>query len=96
MSTPSIYAVALSLLKMGLGVSHTARDDLYLPKLEAADAELQGRGIVLDMSLTDDVVLLADYTEWEYRNRDTEKAMPASLVLRLNNRKIKGRANNEP
>lgn len=95
MSTPS-YSVALSLLKISMGVSHTARDDLFTQKLTAADAELQGRGIALDMSLTEDVVLLVDYTEWNYRNRDTENAMPASLVLRLNNRKTKRRATNEP
>jgi hypothetical protein len=86
------YDTALSLLKIDLGISHTARDDLFTSKLQAADAELGGRGIVLDMSLTDDVVLLVDYTAWLYRNRDTEKAMPLHLVLRLNNRKVKGRA----
>ena len=88
------YSTALALLKLSLGVSHTARDELFRPKLEAADKELLGKGITLDMSKSEDIMLLVDYTEWHYRNRDTEKVMPESLKLRINNRKVKGRAKN--
>lgn len=84
---------ALMLFKTALGVTHDKRDVYFRPMLEAALAELEGRGVHLDLNETEDNMLLADYAEFNYRNRDGGKTMPQNLDLRIRNRKAKGRAN---
>lgn len=84
---------ALTLLKTALGVTHDKRDTYFLSMLDAAVAELKGRGVHLDLEEVEDNMLLADYAEFNYRNRDGEKAMPRNLDTRIRNRKTKGRAN---
>ncbi len=83
---------ALSLFKTALGITHTARDLYFRTLIDASIAELDKSGVTLDTSLTEDNMFLADYAEWVYKNRDSEKTMPEHLRLRLNNRKVRGRA----
>lgn len=85
---------ALALLKIALGVTHDKRDLYFRSMLIAAVNELDGRGITLDCEATEDNMLLADYCEFNYRNRDGDNVMPRNLDLRLRNRAAKGRANN--
>lgn len=82
---------ALELFKIALGVTHNARDGYYTSVLEATAAELNGRGISLDSSVVADVQLLVDYAEFNYRNRDGGKILPANLDIRIRNAKAKGR-----
>lgn len=84
---------ALMLFKTAIGVTHDKRDVYFRPMLEAALAELKGRGVHLDLNEVEDNVLLADYAEFNYRNRDEDKAIPKNLDMRIKNRKAKGRAN---
>ena len=86
-------ATALMLLKTALGVTHNKRDEYYLSMLDAAFAELEGRGVHLNLEEVEDNMLLADYAEFNYRNRDGGKAMPQHLDTRIKTRKAKGRAN---
>jgi hypothetical protein len=83
---------ALSLFKTALGITHTARDTYFRSMLEARAAELEKSGVTLDSASVEDNMFLADYAEWTYKNRDSEKTMPEHLRLRLNNRKVKARA----
>jgi len=87
---------ALKLLKVALGVTHNARDGYYDVMLHAALSELSGRGIALDITDDEDMMLLVDYAEFNYRSRDADRAMPRHLLYRLRNREAKGRADNEP
>lgn len=84
---------ALALLKTALGITHSKRDSYYTVMLASAYSDLRERGIALDLGEVEDNILLADYAEFNYRNRDGGKAMPLNLDLRLRNRKAKGRAN---
>ncbi len=84
-------SVALGLFKTALGVTHGKRDDYFISMLTAAHAELAGRGVVLDLDRVEDNMLLADYAEFCYRNRDGAKEMPRNLELRIRNRKARGR-----
>lgn len=84
---------ALALFKTALGINHDKRDTYFTAMLDAACAELEGRGVHLDLENVEDNMLLADYAEFNYRNRDGAKAMPLNLDMRIKNRKAKGRAN---
>lgn len=84
---------ALMLFKVAIGVTHDKRDTYFRSKLRADAAELEGRGVHLNLNETEDSVLLADYSEFNYRNRDGEKSIPQNLDIRIRNRKTKGRAN---
>lgn len=86
---------ALMLLKIALGITHDKRDEYFRAMLTSTAAELSGRGIMLDFNEIEDNILLADYAEFNYRSRDSAKAMPLNLDLRIRNRKAKGRAGSD-
>lgn len=83
---------AMDLVKARLNrmAADTSLDDYFLQRLEAAAAELEGTGIVLTDS-ADDLMLLVDYTVWQYQNRDSAGAMPDWLRLRRRERWLQGR-----
>ena len=89
--TEGTTKVCLDLLKADLGISHNKRDEYFTSLLTANEEELASKGIKLDEDRTSDVVLLAEYTAFNYRNRDTENEMPKNLALRIKNRKMKAR-----
>lgn len=61
--------------------------DVYLgQRLVAADAELERVGIHLREDSTEDLMLLVDYTVWQYQNRDSAGGMPDWLRLRRRER----------
>ena len=78
---------ALDLVKARLNrlAADTTLDDYFLTRIDAAAAELEGTGIVLTDS-ADDLMLLVDYTVWQYQNRDSAGAMPDWLRLRRRER----------
>lgn len=83
---------ALTLVKQRLNrLSGDTSLDAYLAaRIEAAAAELEGTGIVLG-DATDDLILLTDYTVWQYQNRDAAGAMPDWLRLRRRERWLRQR-----
>ena len=78
---------ALQLVKARLNrlAADTSLDAYFTQRIEAARAELEGTGISLTDS-TDDLMLLVDYTVWQYQNRDSAGAMPEWLRLRRRER----------
>ena len=78
---------ALSLVKARLNrmAADTSLDQYFTQRIEAAEAELKGAGISLTDS-ADDLMLLVDYTVWQYQNRDSAGAMPDWLRLRRRER----------
>lgn len=78
---------ALSLVKQRLNrlAADTSLDDYFTQRIAAAEAELEGTGISLTDS-ADDLMLLVDYTVWQYQNRDSAGAMPDWLRLRRRER----------
>ena len=74
---------ALGLVKSRLNrmAADTSLDDYFRQRIAAAVAELEGTGISLTGS-PDDLMLVVDYTVWQYQNRDSAGSMPEWLRLR--------------
>ena len=78
---------ALGLVKSRLNrmAADTSLDDYFRQRIAAAVAELEGTGISLTGS-PDDLMLVVDYTVWQYQNRDSAGSMPDWLRLRRRER----------
>lgn len=85
-----IYATAeaLALVKVRLNKTKCpAEMDAYLTKrIEGAGRYLRKKGIRLDMTDSDDFMLLVDVTVWQYNNRDSAGDEPRWLKRRTNQR----------
>ena len=81
----------LKLFKIALGITHNARDDYFIPMLEARQADLSEKGIQLDLTKVEDQLLLCDYAEWMYKKRMDDIPMAQNLQWRIRNRIVKGR-----
>ena len=81
---------ALTLVKARLNrlAADTSLDAYFTQRIEAARAELEGTGISLTDS-ADDMMLVVDYTVWQYQNRDSAGTMPEWLRLRRRERWLK-------
>ena len=82
----------LQMFKIDLGISHTVRDAYFNNFLLAQQKELESKGFVLDLTATEDIMLLSDYSAWNYRNRSENVALAKNLQLGIRNRVIKERA----
>ena len=84
---------ALSLVKARLNrlSSDTSLDDYFTARILAAIEELTRIGISLS-DTSDDLMLVADYTVWQYQNRDQPGSMPEWLRLRRRERWLKTEA----
>ena len=78
---------ALSLVKARLNRLDANLDTYLTQRVAAAVEELTRIGIQLNDS-ADDLMLVVDYTVWQYQNRDTPGAMPEWLRLRRRERWI--------
>lgn len=78
---------ALGLVKSRLNrmAADTSLDDYFRQRIAAAVAELEGTGISLTGS-PDDLMLVVDYTVWQYQNRDSAGSIPEWLRLRRRER----------
>ena len=78
---------ALSLVKARLNrLSTDTTLDVYLTaRIMAAEQAIEATGIVLTASVAD-LMLVVDYTVWEYQNRDKPGSMPDWLRLRRRER----------
>ena len=79
--------IALGLIKSRLNrmAADTSLDEYFRGRIDATCAELEGTGISLTDS-ADDLMLVVDYTVWQYQNRDSTGAMPDWLRLRRRER----------
>lgn len=78
---------ALSLVKARLNrlPSDTTLDEYLTARIMAAEQAIEKTGIVLTTSVAD-LMLVVDYTVWEYQNRDKPGSMPDWLRLRRRER----------
>lgn len=81
---------ALSLLKARLNrlESDTSLDDYFRSRIAGATQELESIGIHLNDS-TEDLMLVVDYSVWQYQNRDKPGNMPEWLRLRRRERWVR-------
>ena len=82
-----VYCDALPLVKTRLNrmAGDTSLDAYLEQRIEAAAAELKRKGISLTDS-ADDLLLLVDYTVYQYQNRDNTGGVPNWLRLRIRER----------
>lgn len=80
----------LATVKQDLMIKSTLRDAYLLQLITACCKDLSGRGVYIDDSI-DDTLLLADYVTHRYRHRTDDAALPQHLQLRLNNKKCRRR-----
>lgn len=78
---------ALSLVKARLNRLDANLDTYLTQRVAAAVEELTRIGIQLNDS-ADDLMLVVDYTVWQYQNRDAPGTMPEWLRLRRRERWI--------
>ncbi len=84
---PINVQTALDLVKARLNRLDENLDTYLVQRVQAAVEELTRIGIKLNDS-ADDLMLVVDYTVWQYQNRDTPGAMPEWLRLRRRERWI--------
>ena len=76
----------LAALKIDLGIVTTAYDERLAEYLNAAKTEIKRQGATLDLTDTDDAMLVVQYASWMWRKRDTGEGMPRMIRYALNNR----------
>lgn len=82
---------ALELVKTRLNRLQTDQtlDPYFEARITAAAQELEGTGIKLDPDSTEDLLLVVDYTVWQYQSRDSQTGMPDWLRLRRRERWVR-------
>lgn len=85
----------LKMFKMDIGVSHKLRDTFFIRFLESQQKQLEEKGLTLDLDNAEDMMLLSDFSSWNYRKRNEDVGLSRSLSLRIRNRIVKERAKNE-
>lgn len=87
------YPEVLRMVKFDLGISTDKRDDYLMSVIEGCDVEILRKGIILDGSNADDLLLLNDYVCYTYRHRTENVPLSENLRLRLVNRRVRRAAN---
>ena len=84
--------IALMMVKTRLNrmPQDTTLDDYLYARIDAAVQAIEATGIILTDS-TADLMLVVDYTVWEYQNRDKPGGMPDWLRLRRRERWLQQR-----
>ena len=95
--TAESSSLVLSIVKARLNrlASDTTLDPYLTSRIEAAASELEGTGIHLVDNDPEDQVLLADFTVWQYNNRDKPGGMPEWLRLKRRERWLRDQTKNE-
>lgn len=77
---------ALSLVKDRLGLRLAVRDSYLSAIINGVITELTDeQGLVLLETNSHHLMFVVDLASWRYLNRDSDKAMPRNLQLRLHN-----------
>ncbi len=92
---PEELQTVLSLLKLDLGISHEARDGYFVPLLTGCRQELAAKGVILDLAVPEDQMLLTDYAAWRYRSRLEGGPLAQNLLWRLRNRQVQERGKSD-
>ena len=80
-----LMALRLVKTRLNRAQADTTLDEYLVGRIDAAEGELKKTGITLTDS-AEDMMLLVDYTVWQYQNRDKTAGMPEWLRLRRRER----------
>lgn len=86
--TTENMAIVMEMLKVDLGISTDAYNNRLGQYIDYAVEEITREGIVLDVSKPNDLNLIAMYSAWLWRKRDSGDGMPRMLRYALNNKLI--------
>ena len=86
-----IAAIQLVKTRLNRPAADTSLDDYIMARINATEEELARTGITLTDS-PNDLMLLVDYSVWQYQNRDSAGAMPDWLRLRRRERWLRQNA----
>ena len=86
--TTENMAIVMEMLKVDLGISTDAYNNRLGQYIDYAVEEIAREGIVLDVSKPNDLNLIAMYSAWLWRKRDSGDGMPRMLRYALNNKLI--------
>jgi hypothetical protein len=78
----------LNLFKIDLGVTHSLRDAYFISLIKSTVAEIERRGITLNLNSAEDQILVSDYAAWTYRKRQEDTPLANNIQHRLRNRII--------
>lgn len=92
MSTIGTLALPLVKSRMNRLPSDTSLDNFLGQIIASAERDLQKQTGTLDEADADDLMLLVDYSEWRYKNRDQSGGMPDWLRYRIRCRFIRIRS----
>lgn len=83
-----MISLALPLVKARLNrlVADTSMDGYLTSRITGVIQQMEKIGIAMDAASTDDLLLLVDWTVWEYSNRDKAGSVPEWLRLRRRER----------
>jgi hypothetical protein len=81
----------LSLFKIDLGITHNLRDSFFIELLNSSMEELGRKGITLDISRSDDSILIVDFALWNYRKRQENVDLARNIQYRIRNRIVEER-----
>ena len=83
-----MISLALPLVKARRNrlVTDTSMDGYLTSRITGVIQQMAKIGITLDAASTDDLLLLVDWTVWEYSNRDKAGGVPEWLRLRRRER----------
>lgn len=78
----------LASLKVDLGIMGDAYNDRLTQLLDYSRQVIQGKGVILNITDSEDSQLIVMYAQWLWRRRDSGEGMPKMLRYALNNRLI--------
>lgn len=81
----------LNLFKIDIGVTHSLRDAYFISHIKGCIAEIEKRGITLDLNKPEEQMLVSDYAAWTYRKRQEDAPLANNIQHRLRNRIIEER-----
>lgn len=84
-----------NILKIDLGISVDAYDNLIEPMIERAKSEIELKGIHLQDNVSDGM-LIEQYAAWLLRKRKENVGIPQHLHHQLNNRLLSEKMNITP
>ena len=88
MAVDTTQALALVKTRLNRLPSDTLLDGYFTARINSAIQELEGTGIHLTDS-AEDLLLVVDYTVWQYQSRDSAAGMPDWLRLRRRERWVR-------
>lgn len=86
------YSLTLYLIKEDLNISSDSRDAYIINLIKSAVADMQSRGVAINLEITTHQTYIVDIVCWKFRNRkNTAAIVPEFIKQQERNLKAKAR-----